>query len=213
MGTLDFFAAKEDLRALLAFLFEETDARVFEHYSEYDQELREFRSVEQVESTFPQLGSAQSGRQSVLLQLWSPSVEADLEVQRIELDPRRCRGATFRYTLENSSSMQLYLGGVVDRTITVSHFGHNSEARARKWGNAAGVDWSALKTLSNRIRYHIRQRLAAAKVPGRPVLGAALRLLSEGHSLEGVPADVPVVTTGPARKERARKRAPTKRTR
>ena len=47
-----------------------------------------------------------------------------------------------------------------------------------------GVNWEALKTLSNRIQYHIRKRLAAGKVPGRPVLPQALELARAGYALK-----------------------------
>jgi hypothetical protein len=42
---LDFFAAEADQRAVLDFLFSSTDVQVFESYSEYSAELREFRST------------------------------------------------------------------------------------------------------------------------------------------------------------------------
>jgi hypothetical protein len=44
MPNLDFFATEPDQRALIEFLFSGTDVRVFESSSEYDQELREFRT-------------------------------------------------------------------------------------------------------------------------------------------------------------------------
>ncbi len=50
---LDFFAAEFDQRAVLDFLFKATDVRVFESYSEFDADLREFRSIEEVASAFP----------------------------------------------------------------------------------------------------------------------------------------------------------------
>jgi hypothetical protein len=47
-----------------------------------------------------------------------------------------------------------------------------------------GVNWEALKTLSNRIQYHVRRRLAAGKVPGMPVLPQALELARAGYALK-----------------------------
>jgi len=80
--------------------------------------------------------------------------------------------------------MQLYLGGVCGRVVTMSHFGHQSQVRAQKWNVAEGVDWEALKTVSNRIQYHIRKRLATGKVPGCPVLAQALELARAGYALK-----------------------------
>ena len=82
--------------------------------------------------------------------------------------------------------MQLYFGGICDRVVTKSHFGHQSQVRAKAWEVDDGVNWEALKTLSNRIQYHVRKRLAAGKAGSMPVLPAALsshRVCTQiGHS-------------------------------
>ncbi|MBX3470171.1 MAG: hypothetical protein KF878_25135 [Planctomycetes bacterium] len=194
MANLDFFGVREDLRAVLVFVFGATDLRVFELSSEFDQELREFTSVDQVESAF-RLGDASRGGQ-LLLNLWSPSVMKTLDIRRVELDQRRCKGHTFRYTLEGWGCIQLYLGGIQEKTIRWSHYGHNTEARARTWGHEDGADWDALKLLSNKIQYHIRCRLAVAKVRGRPILPEAFRLLSDGYALQAPFAAGPVTLLG-----------------
>ena len=93
---LDFFAAEADQRAVLDFLFSSTDLRVFESYSEYDAELREFRSVDELAAAFP-LGTDRHGNGGVmLLMLWSPSVMRDLTIERFALKPEYCNGHTFR---------------------------------------------------------------------------------------------------------------------
>jgi hypothetical protein len=68
--------------------------------------------------------------------------------------------------------------------VTISHFGHQSQVRARKWDVDRGVNWKALKTISNRIQYHVRKRLAAGKVPGCPVLPQAFELARAGYALK-----------------------------
>jgi hypothetical protein len=183
-ANLDFFAAESDQRAVLDFLFSSTDVRVFESYSEYDSELREFRSTDELAAAFP-LGVDPHGTgYAILLQLWSPSVMHELTIRRFSIDPARCDGHTFRNKIEGGGLMQLHLGGVCERVVTMSHFGHQSQIRAEAWGADAGVDWAALAKLSNRIQYHIRKRLAAATVPGRPVLPQALELSRAGFSLK-----------------------------
>jgi hypothetical protein len=183
-ANLDFFAAEADQRAVLDFLFSSTDVQVFESYSEYSAELREFRSTEELAAAFP-LGTDPHGNGSaVLLQLWSPSVMRDLTITRLALNPAFCDGHTFRHRIDGGGLMQLYLGGVCDRVVTKSHFGHQSQVRARAWEVDDGVNWEALKTLSNRIQYHVRKRLAAGKVPGMPVLPQALELARAGYALK-----------------------------
>lgn len=183
MARLDFFGTRADLKALIEFVLRETDARIFESYSELDQEIREFKSFEGLDHIF-QIGTDPYGNGSaVLLQLWSPSVMEHLEIIYISLNPKACDGHTFRYRIGGGGLMQLYLGGVNGRIVTKSHFGHYTEREAAAWDLAEGVNWRALAKTSNRIQYHIRRRLAVAKVPGRPVLAEAYTFVQNGYEL------------------------------
>jgi hypothetical protein len=183
-ANLDFFAAEADQRAVLDFLFSSTDVRVFESYSEPDADLREFRSTDDLAESFP-IGIDRHGNgHAVLLHLWSPSVMSELTITRFALNPKACNGHTFRHRIDGGALMQLYLGGVCGHVITKSHFGHQSQVRAQAWEVDQGVNWEALKKVSNRIQYHVRKRLAAGKVPGCPVLAQALELARVGYALK-----------------------------
>jgi len=180
----DFFAAEADLRALLDFLYQQTDVRVFESYSVPEAELQEFTSVEALCEAF-RIGLDEHGNgHAALLQLWSPSVMKQPRIERFALDPEACAGRTFRHRIAGAGLIQLHLGGVCGKVVTMSHLGHQSLARAQAWGIDDGVDWEALKKLSGRIAYHLRHRLAAGKVPGRPVLSQALGLAQSGYELK-----------------------------
>jgi hypothetical protein len=183
-ANLDFFAAEADQRAVLDFMFSSTDVRVFESYSECGADLREFRSTDELATAFPLGIDPHGNANAVLLELWSPSVMRDLTITRVHLNPAYCDGHTFRYRIDGGGRMQLYLGGVCDRVVTKSHFGHQSQTRARTWDVDDGVNWEALKTLSNRIQYHIRKRLGAGKAGSRPVLPQALELARAGYALK-----------------------------
>ena len=180
----DFFAVESDQRAVLAFLFGETDARVFESYSEFGAPLREFKSVEEVAGAFTLGTDAHGNGHAVLLQLWSPSVMSSLDIERVNLDPQHCDGHTYRHRIGGAGLIQLYFGGVKDKVITMSHLGHQSQTRASAWGVSGGVDWEALTKLSSKIRYHIARRLGKVKVPGRPVLEGALDLVKAGYAMK-----------------------------
>jgi hypothetical protein len=183
-ANLNFFAAEADQRAVLDFLFSSTDVRVFESYSEYGTALREFCSTDELAAAFP-LGTDPHGNgYAVLLHLWSPSVMRELTITRVKLDAAYCEGHTFRYRIDGGGLMQLYLGGVCERVITKSHYGHQSEVRAQVWEVEDGVNWEALKKLSSRIQYHVRKRLTAGNAGSMPVLSQALELARAGYALK-----------------------------
>ncbi|MBY0229612.1 MAG: hypothetical protein K2W96_10060 [Gemmataceae bacterium] len=108
---LDFFAARDDQRAVLEFLFSSGEARVFESYSEFGQELREFRSTEEVDAAYPLGGDPHCHGNTTLLCLWCPSVLRDLTITRFALNPAACDGHTFRHRIEGGGPMHLPLGG------------------------------------------------------------------------------------------------------
>lgn len=182
MASLDFYALEEDIRGLVHFMFEETDLRIFESYSAYEAELREFRSFEELSAAFSLGGDTHGHGHAVLLQLWSPSVMERVEFERIEL---KVAGHSFRYRISGVGLIQLYFGGQHEGVITDSHYGHWSEAGARQRaaGDVDAVDWNALSRLSGRIQRHIRSRMAVAKVRGRPIFPAAFAALQSGLGL------------------------------
>src|SRR5258708_20977712 len=122
---------------------------------------------------------------AVSLVLWSPTVMPSYRIECIELDPRRVKGDTHRYTIAGSGFVNLIAGGRHANVITRSRVGDISEQRARAYGNEAGVDWSALRKLSRKIEYHVRKRMAEAKTTARSilVLSGAYALVNDGVEL------------------------------
>ena len=66
MPSIDFYAVTADIRGLIHAILEETDLRIFESYSRYDMELREFRSYDQLSSAF-NLGTDEQGNGNAVL--------------------------------------------------------------------------------------------------------------------------------------------------
>ena len=148
--------------------------------SQPDTELREFRTVDEVARTF----DLSSNLPVVLLSLWSPSVAPEIEIRRIDFDPRRVKNARYRYEPTHGALMQLYLGGAGAQVVTKTHFGHNSVSRAAAWKVADGADWQKLTQVSRKIQNYIRRKLAVDKVPGRPILAEAASLWRSGYLLK-----------------------------
>ena len=183
MPQLNFFATGPDLEQVFAFIFVDSDLRAFESYSRYGEELREFRTFDALAGAFRVGHDEHRNRSDVLLQMWSPQMTAKPRIARIALDPRKCKGHTFRYHVAGAELFQLYLGGIHGRIITETHFGHFSERGAARWGDVSHIDWVALKKISGRFQRHISRKLAVAKAPGHPVLPDAFGKYEEGYEL------------------------------
>lgn len=166
---LDFYALAEDQRDLVRFLLSETDVVIYELSSDFDRDIRSFRSLAELEAVFS-LGT----RGAAFLQLWSPSVMEQPGIRHRKL--AAVSGHIFESVVEGAGCIQLYLCGLRDGIIYHTHYGHWNEegARARSIHLANDCDWRALSKLSSRIQRYIRSRLSTATLYKRPVLHHAL---------------------------------------
>jgi hypothetical protein len=180
-------AARSDEIGVLRFVFAETDCHVYEAYSRSDHELRRFASADEVCDAF-QVGSDRPKEtRTVLLDLWSPATRGEVIVTRREL---KLRGATFRHETDGWGLFRLQLSGSGDGVVNDSWFAHNTEKRAQRLSDAYvelgppdAWDWGAVTKIGRRIIYHLRNRIAVAKVDSAVVLPEADRLRHTGWKL------------------------------
>jgi len=186
MASVDFYALEGDLQKLIEFILGETDFRIFESYSRFDSELREFRTFEELAAAFTIGRNSNDRGLQILLKLWSPSAMERVSFERINL---KVPGHTFRYRINGIGLIQFYLGGVFDERITNSSYGHWNQplVRHRETGEADTVDWTTLNRLSGRVQRFIRNKMAVAKVGTRPILPEAFSAYQRGHSLNCIP--------------------------
>lgn len=188
MANLDFYATVADHEAVVTDLCQQGDVRIFESYSDFDRDLREFtRPVEILD----ELRQAKYPRQPVLLQLWVPAASAKIEIVRFSVS---VKGHSHRHRIAGWGLMQLYLSKETETEIHPSHFGHFNQRGAENRsmpsssalanpGTAADWDWELLRKISRRFQRRIRAQFAGMKVGGRPVLRDAERLMKDGRRL------------------------------
>jgi hypothetical protein len=112
MSNCDFYATREDMFNVLDFVYSETDCRLFENVSAFGEELREFKSTEEIADVFDLGHCVGKHSFSALLQLYTPSASESFTIRKIDLDPGHCDGHTFRYAPNGWGLIQLYFGGV-----------------------------------------------------------------------------------------------------
>jgi hypothetical protein len=183
-----FFAARQDLLEFLAFAFAEPGFQVLEVESEFDRELRRFSDPGAL-AALPALGLDPRGDGFALqFALWTPAVMTFPRVRRIDLKPGAVPGHTYRFTIESAGLIVLQCGGRHDGVLTTSKLGWFTEAGARRRAadglEPDAVDWTEHRRLTSRLRYHLTERVAAARVPSRVILAEALQLHRAGVVLK-----------------------------
>lgn len=185
----DFYGGPADHEQLMHWLFAEGTCKVFELSSDFERPLREFRSTEEVMLQFDRTYSTGDKWHTVYLQLYVLGAGPPFTPRRVQLNPKACDGATFRYAADGLGLVQLYLGAAKGRGLNNSHTNHNSQKRAAAWASTAAAmqearlwDFAKITAFSSRLNRKIRT-LSAAKIDSRPVLPAALKLWQAGVSL------------------------------
>lgn len=156
--------------------------RVLEAYSDFDKDLREFSSVDEIVKG-TNLGN---GPLSGFLMLWPVEASDQVRIRRIKLDPSSGLG-THRHIAEGWGLISLQLGGLNKVGLHPSRTNHNTEKRATKWvdatehsmGDPKSWDWGVVTRTSAKLNRRIRS-LAIAKVRSRVVLPAAKEALDAG---------------------------------
>jgi hypothetical protein len=185
--TYDFFAAEQDKIDILNFIFAETDLRIFDHSSPLGQKVNEYKSTDEVTAKFDlQAG----GKFAITFKMWSPTFKAELIFEKVDLNPKHCKGHTFRYCTQGWGLIQLYFGGIENNHLSPSHIGHFNQKGALKWeginlsnGKVNNWDWPEIEKTSRKLKYQIHNKLVVKKIGARGVLKAAEALQREGFLL------------------------------
>ena len=187
MPNCDFYAVGNDLINVLEFTFTNLDCRVFELSSDNDKQLCEFKSIEELKEKY-EIGKCKSRTCSINLQLWPVNASQDVIVTKVDLNPKYCNGATFRYQINGWGLIQLYIGGISKLGVVHSHTNHNTEKRANKlasthdevMGAPSNWDWKEVARVSNKLNRYIN-KCSVSKINSRPVLQEAAASIKGGN--------------------------------
>lgn len=182
--TYDFFADKADKLQILEYIFSETDLQVYDLSSLYGQEICNYKRVNEISEKFD---LTNGDKFAVTFQLWSPRHKGQPVFRKIDLDPKRCDGHTFRYSTDGCGLIQLYFGGIKGNELNRSHIGHLNKAGAlknegiNKFNGPANLwDWTEIQKTSRKLKYQIHNKLAIRKIDHFGVLAGADILEKQG---------------------------------
>jgi hypothetical protein len=179
----NFFALFPDKISLLEYIFSDTGFRIFDHYSTYGQELKEYKSSQEVADTF----DLKNGKANeVQLALWNPNHGMMNIVRKVDLNPKYCNGHTFRYSATGWSLQQLYFGGLLDNKLYYSTLqGFNEKGAIDKDTinsnrTAHLLNWVQIKSDQRRLKYFIETKLTTRKIGTFLILKSADEELQSG---------------------------------
>jgi hypothetical protein len=153
---------------LLEAAFEETDVAIYSAYSEFGQSIEKFDCSDAAVSHYK--AHLANGRLFFHYLVHYRDCGGHIDEQRISLNPKRCKGHTFRYAIRGWGLIQLQAdlkeGGMADCRVAV-----NSEKRAWAWSSQYSDlrspdlwDWPSVgrhaRRLNNRLRGLAQQALA-----------------------------------------------------
>ena len=178
MPNCDFYAFGTDHKSVLEYVFS-LQCRVFELSSSFDTELVEFKSTYEIEQHFTIEDWSTVDYPAMLFQLYPENSLGKIHIKRVELDPTKCDGATFRFKCSGWGMIQLYLYGLVHGELRESHTNHNSERRAQKWGStypelgdARDWDFRLVNSTSRKVNQFIKAN-SIANCGSRPIMKSA----------------------------------------
>ena len=179
---MNFFALRDDLKLITNFMFEELGFTIYETYSRFDSDIREFTPDSNLQD-FEDL------RGNVRFCAWVGSCKGVAKFELIK--SAKPELFTFRTRVHCISQVQIIQNGYTDQGhLRHCNIGHWTEAGVNQRGayseeEISNLDWNLFNSVTRKLKYHIRKRLAVAKLHEMPVLPAAFsELNSEKYSLQ-----------------------------
>ena len=177
MPNCNFYAIDNDFEDILNFIFEELNCKVFQSYSEHDSDLIEFKTSLEVINYYNLDGFSTEKGKSADLMLWPVEASPNFKVAIVNLNPKKCKDATYRYRSDGWGLIHLELKGINRLGLQYSHTNHNTEKRAKAWepnyidelGPVSEWDWKVVASTSRKLNNFIKKQ-SNKKVGPMPVM-------------------------------------------
>ena len=185
MPNFDFFAAGDDHRAVLEFVFNELKCDVYELSSEPGCSCAQFRSSEEIMSLYGFTDWSELNR-SILLQLHPHEAGGEVTFKETILKYPASPDKAVKYSSQGWGLIQLYLEPPRRGVLQSSHTNHNSETRANTWhstitdmGSPSAWNWAAVSRFSRQLNSFIRKS-AVDKIYSQVVMPQARAMRASG---------------------------------
>ncbi len=157
------------LAALVQFLFEAPAPNVAEAYSAYEEPLQRFDNADTLSAHIA--AAVKRGERLLDYAIYYADTKGSTRDKQIKLDPRRCRGKTFRFTVVGWGVFHLQLDFRKAPGIGV-RIAVNSEKRAQgwssthtEWGSPKAWDWELVEKHARRLIKKMKDVAQPATAP------------------------------------------------
>jgi len=187
MPNCNFYAVNSDFKDILDFIFSDLDCRLFESYSKPDSELIEFQNTNDVMEYFDLDNFSSNTNKLASIVIWPLKASESVKVIRIDLNPDKCSGATYRYRIDGWGLIVFDLKSINTAGLQYSNTNHNSEKRALAWesnysdtmGSPSEWDWKVVSSTSRKLVNFIK-KIPIKKVGPMPVMPCAASITLAG---------------------------------
>jgi hypothetical protein len=142
-------------------IFETGQPVVYEAYSEYGQKIKSFLSSHELRIHIKLL--IRNGEKFLHYAIYYPESKGYVEEERINLDPKKCKGATFRYAI-NGWGIIYFQCDYKNQPNLECRIAVNSSKRAEKWSGTypnfktpSLWDWKIVESNAKRLTKNLKK--------------------------------------------------------
>lgn len=146
---------KDKLFELFKFILSDSKALVYEYYSKMEQELILINDFSEFKDYFE--SSILKNEKNFMFGVYYPESKGNVSISKINLDPERCNGKTYRYTINGWGIIGVNLNWKSETQIEC-YVSVNSKKRAENWesinpefGSPELWDWKIIESNARKI--------------------------------------------------------------
>ncbi len=153
---------KNKFYELIKFIFLDSKAVIYESYSKMEKEIVSFNSFSEFQDYFEY--SILEGEKHLSFGIYYPESKGKFLVTQIELDPKRCKGKTYRYRIDGWGLIYINVSLLNIESGIKCNVSCSSKKRAESWeslnsemGSPEQWDWDSIESNTRKIIYRMRK--------------------------------------------------------
>jgi hypothetical protein len=160
---------KTELNNLIEYILSDSKALIYESYSEMEKELICLNNYSQFKEYFER--SISENEKHLGFGVYYPETKGKVSIAKIGLDPKRCKGKTYRYRIDGWGIIFIHLNLINSESQIECSISVNSKKRAENWegtnpefGNPELWDWKVIESNARKIINRLKKTTANSRL-------------------------------------------------